>query len=124
MCNRTVAYTAGMATDFDSLYAAFNARDIDAALAGMHPEVDWPNGWEGGRVHGRDAVRDYWTRQWQALDSRVTPIAIEPTDGGRTAVTVRQVGHDRDGNLLFDTTVTHVYATDDEGLVTRMEIVD
>jgi hypothetical protein len=20
-----------------------NARDLDAALAGMHPEVDWPN---------------------------------------------------------------------------------
>jgi hypothetical protein len=31
-----------------TLYGAFNARDIDAALAGMHPDVDWPNGMEGG----------------------------------------------------------------------------
>jgi hypothetical protein len=30
-------------------YAAFNGRDIDAVLAVMHPEVDWPNGMEGGR---------------------------------------------------------------------------
>jgi hypothetical protein len=26
----------------------------------MHPEVDWPNAWEGGRVVGHAAVRDYW----------------------------------------------------------------
>jgi ketosteroid isomerase-like protein len=25
-------------------YVAFNARDIDAALATMHPDVEWPNG--------------------------------------------------------------------------------
>ena len=32
-------------------YAAFNRRDIDAALAAMHPEVEWANGMEGGTVH-------------------------------------------------------------------------
>jgi hypothetical protein len=25
-------------------YAAFKARDVDAVLAAMHPDVDWPNG--------------------------------------------------------------------------------
>ena len=29
-------------------YDAFNRRDIEAALAGMAPDVDWPNAWEGG----------------------------------------------------------------------------
>jgi ketosteroid isomerase-like protein len=38
-------------------YAAFNARDLDAALALMHPDVDWPNAIEGGRVAGRPDVR-------------------------------------------------------------------
>ena len=47
-------------------YAAFNARDIDGALALMHPDVDWPNGMEGGREHGHDAVRAYWERQFAA----------------------------------------------------------
>ena len=42
-----------------SAYRAFNARDIEAAVQLMHPEVDWPNAWEGGRVVGRGAVRDY-----------------------------------------------------------------
>lgn len=47
-----------MRSDEDVLraaYAAFNARDLAAALELMHPEVDWPNAWEGGRVVGREA---------------------------------------------------------------------
>ena len=55
-------------------YDAFNVRDIDAVLLNMHPEVDWPNGWEGGRVTGHRAVRDYWTRQWTAIDPYVEPL--------------------------------------------------
>lgn len=51
-----------------SLYAAFNARDIDTVLAAMTSDVDWPNGWEGGRIVGHDDVRDYWERQWAAVD--------------------------------------------------------
>jgi ketosteroid isomerase-like protein len=39
-------------------YQAFNARDIDAALATMQPDVLWPNGMEGGTVHGRVGVRE------------------------------------------------------------------
>jgi hypothetical protein len=35
-------------------YRAFNARDVDAVLAAMHEDVDWPNGWEGGHVHGHE----------------------------------------------------------------------
>jgi hypothetical protein len=45
-------------------YEAFNARDLDGALAPMHPDVDWPNAIEGGRVHGHAAVRAYWAAQF------------------------------------------------------------
>ncbi len=65
-----------MLTDRELLtraYDAFNARDVDAAVAAMHPDVDWPNGMEGGRVHGHRGVRDYWTRQWRSIDPRVEP---------------------------------------------------
>lgn len=40
-------------------YEAFDVRDMDAVLAMMHPDVDWPNGMEGGRIRGRSDVRDY-----------------------------------------------------------------
>jgi ketosteroid isomerase-like protein len=38
-------------------YAAFNSRDIDGVLASMRPDVEWPNGMEGGYVFGHDQVR-------------------------------------------------------------------
>ena len=53
---------------FQGLYEAFNRRDVDAVLAMMSDEVDWPNAWKGGRLVGRDAVRDYWTTQWLEID--------------------------------------------------------
>jgi hypothetical protein len=104
----------------DRVYAAFNARDIDGALALMHEDVDWPNGWEGGREHGREAVRAYWTRQWAAIDSHVDPVRVEEQDG-RVRVTVHQVVRDLDGNVTSEGTVAHIYTLRD-GLVARMDI--
>ena len=37
-------------------YAAFNARDMEGALSTMRVDVEWPNGMEGGTVHGREGV--------------------------------------------------------------------
>ena len=104
-----------------SLYAAFNARDIDAALAAMTSDVDWPNGWEGGRVEGHDQVRDYWKRQWAEIDSSAEPVAISERPGGDVEVRVHLVGRDLTGRVLFDEEVRHVY-TFRGGLVHRMTI--
>jgi nuclear transport factor 2 (NTF2) superfamily protein len=104
-----------------SVYEAFNARDIDRVLGAMHPDVDWPNGWEGGRVYGHEAVRDYWTRQWKVLDPIVTPVGFHNDGAGRIVVDVHAVIRDRDGKLLADETIEHVY-TMESGLVRSMEI--
>lgn len=104
-------------------YAAFNARNVDAALATMHPDVDWPNGMEGGRVRGHKAVREYWTRQWTLIDPRVEPLSFTRTEDGCIAVDVRQVVHDGDGKLLLDQRVQHIYRIEN-GLVREMEIRD
>src|SRR5580698_1178816 len=104
-----------------AVYQAFNARDIEAVLARMHPDVDWPNGMEGGRVHGRNAVRDYWRRQWEMIDPNVEPVAFEDEGPGRTVVDVHQVIRDMAGKILLDRTVHHVYSIRD-GLIERMEI--
>jgi hypothetical protein len=104
-----------------AIYAAFNARDIDAVLAAMTPDVDWPNGWEGGRVTGHAAVRDYWTRQWAAIDPSVEPLAFADRDDDHIAVTVAQTVRSLDGDLLDEGTVLHVYAFAGD-LVTAMEI--
>lgn len=106
---------------FMKTYAAFNARDIDAVLTIMHPDVDWPNGWEGGRVLGHDEVREYWMRQWKVIDPTVTPERFVMEGDGRIAVHVHQVVRDLEGNVISDGRAEHVYRIED-GLIKSMEI--
>jgi ketosteroid isomerase-like protein len=103
------------------LYERFNARDVDAILPSLAPDVEWPNGWEGGYVHGRDAVRDYWTRQWRAIDSTVTPVDFAARPDGRVDVIVHQVVKSLAGEVLDDATVHHIYRVR-AGRVEHMEI--
>ena len=102
-------------------YAAFNARDIDGALALMHPNVVWPNGMEGGWERGREAVRAYWTRQFGLIDSHVEPKAFELDADGRVVADVHQIVRDLEGAVLSDGRVRHIYSFR-EGLVAGMEI--
>jgi hypothetical protein len=103
------------------VYQAFNRRQIDLILPLMHPEVEWPNGMEGGWVHGRDGVRAYWTRQWGTINPHVEPLRFEATSDGRVIVNVHQVVHDLAGNVLMDRMVQHVYLIKGR-LITRMDI--
>jgi limonene-1,2-epoxide hydrolase len=103
------------------VYAAFNRRDIDAILRRMHPQVEWPNGMEGGWVHGHEAVRSYWTRQWGLVDPHVEPVSMEASEDGRTIVNVHQMVRDLKGTMLIDRMVQHVYSISD-GVIERMEI--
>jgi hypothetical protein len=106
---------------FHKLYEAFNRRDLDGVLARLSDDVDWPNAWKGGRLRGREAVRDYWTAQWQEIDPHVEPISLTERADGALAVTVRQVVRSIDGQLLSDGKVVHVYRLED-GLINRMDV--
>ena len=105
---------------FEDLYRNFNARDIEKVLSKMRNDVKWANGMEGGFVHGRDAVREYWTRQFKMINSRVNPLKIE-NDAGKVVLTIHQLVKDLDGEVLQDTTVTHIYRLED-GLIKSFEI--
>jgi ketosteroid isomerase-like protein len=102
-------------------YAAFNARDLEGALATMRPDVVWPNGMEGGVVHGHEGVRAYWTRQWGMINPHVDPVGFTEDESSRIAVSVHQVVKDLSGNVLFDRMVEHVYTLED-GLIRSMDI--
>ena len=105
----------------DKAYAAFNKRDIESVLDLMHENVHWPNGWEGGYVEGRHAVKEYWIRQWKEIEPYVTPISIIEKDNGTFEVNVQQVIKDLRGNLLFDGQLKHVYSFE-SNLIKGMEI--
>src|SRR6266567_7070157 len=90
------------------VYERFNARDMETVLAAMHEDVEWANGMEGGHVHGREAVRSYWTRQWAMVDPHVEPVEFTNGSGGEIVVEVHQVVRDLRGNLLADKMVGHL----------------
>jgi hypothetical protein len=104
-----------------AIYNDFNARRIDRVLSQLCPDVDWSNGMEGGRVSGREAVRDYWTRQFTMLNPRVDPVGFKDESPDSITVNVHQVVHDPAGALIVDQMVDHVYYFRDE-LIERMEI--
>lgn len=107
--------------ELTAMYAAFNARDIDAVLNAMTDDVDWPNAWEGGRLHGKEAVRSYWSRQWAEIDPRVEPVSFARRRDGAVAVEVQQVVRALDGTLVSEARVVHVYRLRG-GLVAYMDV--
>jgi ketosteroid isomerase-like protein len=102
-------------------YAAFNARDIDAALALMTPNVAWPRAFKGGFVRGPDEVRAYWMEQWSEIDPHVEPVAFHPEDDGRIRVDVHQVVCGMAGAVIADEHVGHRFTIDGD-LIRMMEV--
>lgn len=102
-------------------YASFNARDIDAVLVLMTPDVVWPRAFKGGFVRGPEEVRAYWTEQWSEINGQVEPVAFHPEDDGQFLVEVHQVVRDLTGTVLADEHVGHRF-TIEHGLIQAMEI--
>jgi hypothetical protein len=102
-------------------YAAFNARNIDAALALMTPDVAWPRAFKGGFVQGPEEVRAYWTAQWSEINPHVTPVAFHQEDPDHILVDVHQIVRDMAGSVIADERVQHRF-TIDHGLIRIMEV--
>lgn len=117
-------------TVLEGLYGRFNARDIDGVLSQLTDDVAWANGMDGGHVHGREAVRAYWTRQWAVVSPHVEPVGFHRTADGAIVAEVLQTIRDLDGKPLEgqthglkDKTVGHVFRLR-EGKVARFDIQD
>ena len=110
------------------MYDYFNARDIDGVLNELADDVVWANGMDGGHVHGRDAVREYWLRQWSVVSPQVEPVGFHVAVDGAIVAEVRQSVRDLEGKPLHgqthglkDKTVEHVFRLK-EGKVARFDI--
>jgi hypothetical protein len=112
------------------LYRCFNERDIDGVLASLAPDVAWANGMEGGHVHGPEAVRDYWTRQWAIVSPQVEPLSFDQAADGVVTVEVDQIVRDLEGRPLGeqahglkDKTVRHIFRFEGDKIA-RFDIGD
>ena len=102
-------------------YAAFNARDIGAALALMTADVTWPKAFKGGFVQGPEEIRAYWSAQWAEIDPHVQPLAFHAQGAAQVLVDVHQVVRDLTGSVLADEHVGHLF-TIENGLIKAMEV--
>ena len=112
------------------MYKRFNARDIDGVLAAVADDVAWANGMDGGHVHGHEAMRDYWARQWAVVSPHVEPIAFQQTADCAVVVEVIQSVFDLNGQPLNgqthglkDKKVMHIFRMD-SNKVARFDIQD
>jgi ketosteroid isomerase-like protein len=102
-------------------YAAFAKGDIDAAVANLHPDVEWiepdefPN---GGRHVGPAAVGNY-LRQSRAMWSEFTSTPTAFGRGRRIVVFHHVTGMLQDG-AAHENTVADVFTVED-GLVTHLQ---
>ncbi len=104
-----------------NLYDAFNNRELETIIAVMHPDVKWANGVEGGFVYGRNAVREYWTNQYQVIQVQLETLKFKTDENNRNIVTVHQIVKDLQGNLLADMTVEQIF-TIENGSIRLYEI--
>jgi uncharacterized protein len=71
-------------------YAAFNRGNIEAAVQGFHPDIEWL-AWDalpdGATLRGRDAVRELF-ETWRLLFDDFTVEAEEFIDAGDQVIVV------------------------------------
>ncbi|MGN9761823.1 nuclear transport factor 2 family protein [Streptomyces sp. SD31] len=106
------------------MYEVFSTDEREAFMQRcLAPDVDWPNVLNGVRLHGREAVRASWARQFAAGHPLVRLECLRPAeDGAAVVATVRLGMRDASGDRWAQETVEHVYRFDADGLVARMDV--
>lgn len=110
-------------TLISEVYSAFNKRDVDATLALMSENVNWPKASEGGRVVGKQNISEYWTRQWTHFNPHVEVLEVVEHNNSMTQVRVHQLVRNLEGDVLSDTELWHIY-TIHNNLIERMDILE
>ncbi len=100
-------------------YAAYNRQDLEALLALVSDDVNWPDG--GRTLHGKDEVRAYWTEQWTHTRTYDEPVTFTQRSDGRIAVHIRQVVRSRSGSVISTGRFVHLHRLDGDRIA-RLDI--
>lgn len=103
------------------LRTAINGRDFEAALALLHPDVDWQDIVNGGRLHGLAAVRAYWTQISDLFTTGASQITHRLIGDDRIAVRMLHSVTSKQGKAWGEDALTQVFTFRD-GLIVRMDL--
>jgi ketosteroid isomerase-like protein len=119
-----VTATTGVQADHRELllqaYAAYNRQDVEALVALISDDVEWPDD-DAGRLHGKDEVQAYWTEQWARTRTHDEPVGFSERNDGRTAVHISQVVRSLDGPVISKGQFLHRHRIKG-GRIVRMDI--
>jgi ketosteroid isomerase-like protein len=101
-------------------YAAYNSQDIEALVALVSDDVNWPDD-DAGRLHGKDEVRAYWTELWARTRTHDEPVAFSERNDGRTAVQISQVVRSPNGSAISKGQFLHLHRLEGDRIA-RMDI--
>lgn len=108
-------------------YAAFNRGDIDAAVSGLDPQIEWsePASFPGGGTyHGRDGARQYLTQSRAAWAEVISePEQLIPA-GDRIVVFVHARVRAGGSNDWQDVRLADVYPVRDGKIVAMRAFAD
>jgi ketosteroid isomerase-like protein len=106
-----------------TLHDAVERCDIEGVMSVFHPEARMPDGLEHVELVGLDAIRDYYLRQFAAIRTSASVIALKAVDQHRFEtvihVRVRGIG----GGLWWEGPLPAVYQTRD-GRIIQLRIGD
>jgi hypothetical protein len=102
-------------------YRLFNDRHVDALLAMMTDDVEWPDVANRAVLSGKQAIRPYWAAQFAVADPQVRPTAFIDAGDDLVAVVDQRI-LDREGRPLAPPAVVFHRYTFDGGLVRRMVV--
>jgi ketosteroid isomerase-like protein len=105
-------------------YKALDAKDVDAIMALLHPDVDFPDQLDSdNRLHGGAAVRDYYVRAFGLVTGESTPTAFRARPDGSMEVRIHHHVTSIDGALWHDGLVDYSFDFRD-GLILRFDRLD
>lgn len=102
------------------LFDAFNARNLSAAAALLHPEADWPDAFGDERLHSRGQILEMWSEQFRRFDPEITLLEMTALRDGKRRARVNYVVRNLDGRIFTDEEATMTYKFRD-GLIARLD---
>ena len=89
-------------------YERFNNADVGGLVDLLDPDVEIPDVLNGSVFHGKEAIRRYWERQFELVDSSLLVREIVEI-GDAVLVVVFQEVHDRDSGAPLGQGVVAVH---------------
>jgi ketosteroid isomerase-like protein len=103
-------------------YETFNRGDLDGALDGLHPEIEWHTyivpGPGGGTYHGHEGVRHLWSDARNIFGNfRNEPERIVDVPPDRVVAIVRVCGTGKESGIPVEAHIAHVHTFRDEKVI-------